>query len=241
MTKVDEKLNAEIRRYIDELPDNHNFGEYDINYLGRYTGCIDAFISKRLIDQAWHFLKGKFTSLELGTDIDNPYPVSVMHTNSGGGYILRYAPKNAVLTAYNNDYYCYVISKALFSKQENRDNFEAVFGDISEYFIGKYHGDNIKYDIVFAQPDKESNYYEIDDDRKYSSLNPFLYYTLRGMFFLKNGGWLCSILPKSEADKLSEAQKKYENLCPDRCSVHKIIRTDDSDYVALLIHKLKKV
>lgn len=240
--KVDrEKLDDEIRQYIDALSENWVFTDYDKNYFSRYCGCEDGRVSKKLIDFVWAYLKTRHPQLSnsMAFDDTNANTVYMLHTNLGAGNTLKTAPqRNLHVTALNNNYYCHIISKGLFAEREKQEMFVRKFMDISEYFITDFIGDNNKYDIVITQPVLDEEYYKsVEKDTTYSGRCPCHYYTLRSSFFLKTGGCLISIMPHDKAEALYKDMVYNTMLLDVGCNFLPSILTKDENYSVVVVHK----
>jgi hypothetical protein len=201
--------NSEIRDFLKLISVNNEYyaSTSDKAMLRNYDECDDFVLSDELIKRVWYNLTTDF--IELRPISLSKTPITMLHTNAGTGRILEHAPKNSMITAYNNDYVCKQISDLL--NQANSVDFDYVseIFDISHFFIGGYNGNTKKYDIVFTQPIENNYYYMGLDNSRLASYQPQEYYSCRSLDFLTKGGYLCVLTSRSNKTLITGS--KYLN------------------------------
>lgn len=192
-------INDKIRQFLDDLPDVAGFSKDDARYISQYTGC--SVPEHAIIVQCQEMIKEKFPFIHLD------FPTGTGHKALCYGYGSDRVLSNtkAVITSYQEDYYCYRVTQAVHYDKVVTGDHSVVFRNLADYFTN-YKGNNLKYDIVVVFP-HSTEYHRIDTNKAFAELNSFIYYTLRAEHFLKEGGILISVIPKI-------FEKTIKNLSP---------------------------
>jgi len=216
--------NQEIRQFIDDMPDDYGFSKDDAKYISRYDGCpLPPFAYISLIEtylkKHFPFISMKFHGGEFVRALCYGYGSDMVLSNT-----------NAVITSYQDDYYCFRVSQGIHYDKVVEGEHYIAFRNLADYFI-EYKGNNKTYDIVITFP-QDTIYHKIDSDAMFSNLSAYAYYSLRGAFFLKPKGVLFSVVPSEYAHEI----KSNENLISSLNATLTITDVDD-EYAIVKIMK----
>ena len=196
--------NKEIQDTINILPDDYVANKQDIAYFKSYDGCDDYVIYEHLIERIWSYVKSHYYNLDSIGDRVLGGAVSILSVNSGSGKVLEQAPKNTIITAYNNDYTCKRITDFVCQDRALEGKYFSEFKDISQFFALENTNSSRKYDIVVTQPTEDFKFYEdIDKDEELTKGTPIEYYTHRSLHFVEQNGLLIVICPKEKVSEVS--------------------------------------
>lgn len=191
--------NGQIRDFLKLISNKTKYfaSSADKAMLRNYDDCDDFKLGNELIKRIWENLSDDF--VEFAEVSKSNTPISILHTNAGTGRILEKAPRNSMITAYNNDYTCKRISDLLNQSNSVDFDYTSEIFDISHFFIGGDNGNTKKYDIVFTQPISGNYYYRDLDNSRLATYEPLEYYSCRSLDFLTKGGYLCVLVPRESA------------------------------------------
>lgn len=213
---------SEIRDFINTLNNSETaaYTEYETKILSGYNGCSDSKYSDLFLTKLW----AKFA--EIYAQHEDFESVSLFLTNSIGSKILKYVPKNTEVVCLNNDFYCYVVSRAILQHTKLDTEPMVSFGSLADYFYMGYDKfASRKYDIVVNTYEEDNAYYKSIDNGEEADLPYFLYCFKRSLLFADK--YICSIMPNSQ----TEVFKAFLN------KIDKVKQTiiSDVDYTAFLI------
>jgi len=195
----------DIENLIISLPEDYYASDSDLAYLTKYDVClgkdkgIDLHISMTdsFITKLWNNIVMHFEYYN-----DEEVEISLLTTNVGAR-VLEKAPKNTLITSYNTDYTCKVITDLVCQDKAEDGNYFSYMRDISQYFAVKNTNSSKKFDIVISQSGSEF-YKGIDYSEEANNLSSCEYYTKRGYHFVEENGLLVVICRREDLKNTSE-------------------------------------
>jgi len=186
--------NQEIKQFIDDMPDDFGFSKSDAKYISRYDGCpIPDF---GIISLVQSMVKEIYPSIER-TYFDG---TNVRALCFGYGSDMVLSNTQTIVASYQDDYYCFRVTQGVHYDKVVTGDHSVLFRNLADYFID-FKGNNKTYDVVITFP-TETIYHKIDADTKFSALSSFVYYTLRGVYFIKPKGVVFSVVPSEYVNEI---------------------------------------
>jgi hypothetical protein len=220
---------TKIEKIILSLSEEYYANDSDIAFLTKYDVCVpggEMNLSNEFIGDLWSNI---FNSFEYFNDEEAE--ISILSSNTGAR-VLEKAPKNSLITSFNTDYTCKVITDLVCQDKAEDGNYFSYMRDISQYFAVKNTNSSKKYDIVIVQ--SGSQFYKgIDYDDELNLLSSCQYYATRGYHFVGNNGLLVVICTKSEVDDVVNRLVQIEGL-----DITKYVKSDN--VVGIIIEKTDK-
>jgi len=193
--------------------DDAQYSRHDAEVLGEYTGCVDAIYPDTFLAKIWKLLQD-----EVYAFYDTFTPIRIMAVNNLGARLLKSAPKNTEIFSLNNNFICYLASKAILQQTELDWEFNVQFGNIANYFYLPYEaqgGEEIfgsyKYQVIMVNYEKDNDYYKaVDSDKELTELPYYLYCIVRGSKFICPDDVICLTIPDEHNEEfLSFDLAKY--------------------------------
>lgn len=184
-----------IREFIDAMDSDKDakYSEYHSKILSDYNGCSDSRYSEIFLRKLWDRLIDIVYSQFRDYDL-----VNVLTVNSIGAKALKFMPKNSMVTALNNDFYCSIASKAILQNIKLDIPPTIEFGSIANYFCFPDKFNIAGKQLVITSYETDSEYYKVVDvDKKLTELPYYLYSFVRGTEFLSKNAYICVIVPNN--------------------------------------------
>lgn len=194
-------INDKIRQFLDDMPDVAGFSKDDAKYISQYTGC--SVPEHAIIVQCQEIIKEKFPFITL--DFQTGVLPKALCYGYGSDRVV--SNTNAIITSYQEDYYCFRVTQAVHYDKVVSGDHSVTFRNLADYFAN-YKGNNLKYDIVVVFP-QNTDYHSIVD-KSHKDTSSFAYYTLAGAYFLKQNGILISVVPNSYFKEIHEYFNGFE-------------------------------
>ena len=241
-TETKEEKNTRILNYAESLSDEigAKYSKHDADVLADYSGCVDADYPETFLSKLWALLKD-----EVYSSYDSFTPVRILAVNNLGAKLMTNAPKNSEVVCLNNNYVCYLASRAILQQQVFDWGEQVTFGSIADYFYLPYDVideeevfNSYKYQIVMVNYEKDNECYKaIDYDKELTALPYYIYCIVRAANFICPEDLICLTLPDEKNKEFLDFDLSKYGLKV----VETKLKASDVNYKAHIIKPISKI